>query len=91
MHRAAERELPVFCADEEEGDRGKGRSMNFDGLTTYMQSLLGKEVTIVFSNGDHIVGNLKDLLPDAVILDGDGLSICSIANINLICEGKWAQ
>lgn len=64
--------------------------MNFTGISDYMQDLLGKKITVVFTSDDEICGDLKEILPDALVLLAESkIAICSTCNINFICEGHW--
>ena len=65
-----------------------------NSLPECIQSLIGKEVTLVFSSGDSICGDLIRVLPeDALVLksNGDMIAICSTANLNMICEGNFGD
>lgn len=63
-----------------------------NSLPECIESLVGKEITLVFTSGDNIVGCLDRILPeDALVLraNGGAMAICSTANLNMICEGKF--
>ena len=65
-----------------------------NSLPECIQSLIGKEVTLVFSSGDSICGDLIKILPeDALVLksNGEKIAICSTANLNMICEGNFGD
>ena len=65
-----------------------------NSLPECIRSLVGKEVTLVFSSGDSICGDLIKILPeDALVLksNGEKIAICSTANLNMICEGNFGD
>lgn len=65
-----------------------------NSLIDCINSLVGKEVTLCFSSGDSICGDLVKILPeDALVLKTDDgkIAICSTANLNMICEGNFGD
>lgn len=61
-----------------------------NSLPEYIASLVGKDITLLFTSGNSVYGDLeKVLLDDALVMrtGGGKIAICSTANLNAVFEG----
>jgi hypothetical protein len=68
-------------------------NLGFERLNEIMGSLEGEEVQVFLTSGDDLIGKLKEICADALILENDGgkIAVLSASCIAAVLQGPFPK